>query len=185
MNRKTPAILAITIIFIATLFFSCLKKSNNNTTTPVNYINISQLFTSLRTPSQLIKVWAGRDTMIFGAESTMLHFYPNSFRDVNNNILTNQWIYLELAEIYSAYDMISNHINTTSGDTILQSGGEINLTATTVAGQTVYIKPYGIGFKESAPNSQEMQLYYGNNNNPDSSKGWIQSNISALGTTAF
>ncbi len=175
------ALLSLTLIGIIALItvLSCKKtKSTSGTKQSLN-----QLFSGLRPTPQNFSVTAGRDTIVMGANNTMLHFYTNSFKDANGNIITAGTIYLQLVEMYKPADFIANRTTTTAHDTLLTSGGEINIMAT-MNGQTVYANKYGIGFPQSSASTTPMQLYYGNNANPDSVTTWTQGNNTTPGTSA-
>jgi hypothetical protein len=164
------AVLLFVITFIT--IFSC-KKTNNGIAQP----SLNQLFSALRTTPQNLSVTAGRDTIVFGADSTMLHFYVNSFKDINGNIITSGTVNLQLIEMYKPGDMIANRATTMASGQILQSGGEVNIYAT-MNGDTVYANKYGIGFKEANYSNQIMALFYGNINNADSVTTWSISDTS-------
>ncbi len=157
-------------------------KRANTSITPGNP-SLNQLFSALRSTPQTFSVTAGRDTIIYGANGTMLHFYVNSFKDDSGNTITSGIINIQLVEIYKIGDFIANRTSTITNDSFLTSGGEINIAAQ-ANGQTVFANKYGLGFKQSAASSQQMQLYYGNNNNTDSITTWIQGNNTTPGTTA-
>ncbi len=160
------ALLSITLIStIAALFVvSCSKTYNRGTATK----SLNQMFAGLRSTPQNLSVTAGRDTVVFGADSTVFHFYTNSFKDASGNIITSGTVNLQLVEIYKPADFISNRTTTSTSDGhILQSGGEINLVAT-MNGQTVYANRYDMGFKQTNSSTTTMNLYYGATNSADS-----------------
>jgi hypothetical protein len=182
MKHTLLAITGFIVLGLATTI-GC-KKTTNNTATAVSTTTINQLFDQLKYTPQEILVWAGRDTIVWGADTTMLHFYTNSFKDANNNVISGQQIYVHLTEMYKGGDMIANRTSTIAGDTLLQSAGEVNIFFSTLTGETVYTNGYGIGFHQSSASTQPMQLYYGNNNNADSVVYWTQGNISSPGANA-
>jgi hypothetical protein len=71
--------------FVAvTVVFSCKKKTEE----PVYDVShLNEKFDVLRTAAQKMTVQAGRDTVVMGADSTVMHFYTNTFKDANNNII--------------------------------------------------------------------------------------------------
>ena len=174
-------IIPISLLCLIAVFvgISCSKTYNSKGTVQ----SLNQLFADLRTTPQYLSVTAGRDTVVYGTNGTMLHFYKNSFKDANGNILTSGTVYLQLVEMYKAGDMIRNRATTIANRQILQSAGEINITAN-MNGQTVYTSKYGIGFKQLSASTQPMELFYGSNANTDSAITWTQGNNTTPGTTA-
>ena len=170
-------LLCVVIVFIV---FSC-RKSNNTTASKQS---LNQLFSGLRYTPQDLSVKAGRDTIVYGTNGTMLHFYTTSFKDANGNIIVGGTVNLQLTEMYKAADMICNRTTTSTTDgQLLASGGEINITAT-MNGQAVYANKYGVGFKQKGAASTTMSLFYGPNSNSDSIITWTASDPTKLGSQA-
>ena len=181
---KKPFLFAALLcaISIATVL-SCKKHSND--TTPSGS-SLNQLFAAFRYTPQSLRVTAGRDTVIFGAKGTMLHFYVNSFKDASGTTLTSGTVNLQIVEMYKPGDMISNRSTTLASGNILQSKGEINIIAT-MSGKTVYTNGYGIGFAQATGSAQKMSLFYGGTANFDSVNTWtvvdtLQDKNNAYGT---
>ena len=168
------AVIAVIVIV------SCNKSYNSQSGAQ----SLNQLFAALRTTPQSVTVVAGRDTVIKCAKGTVLHFYSNTFKDANGNILTGCAINLQIVEMYRAADMVCNRATTMTADgQLLQSGGQVNITAT-MNGQEVYPNTYGIAFKHSVPSSSPMSLFYGGSGSPDSVITWTQSSSGAPGTSS-
>ncbi len=144
----------------------------------------------MRTTPLTITVNAGIDTIVYAANGTKLHFYTYSFKDKNNIILTSGSIYVQIVEMYKPSDMICNRATTVTatGDP-LTSGGQVTIKATFAstsrAGEEVFANKYGIGFLQSAPSSQQMELYSGNNNTTDSIVTWTVADTTKTGTVAI
>ncbi len=190
-----PALIAASLMLIA----SCSKNSSD--TNPVfnpntgntnlhtytepdtNYdrSHLNQLFSALRYTPQTFSVTAGQMTTVHGASGTLLTFYPNSFKDVNGNLITGGTVQLKLVEMYKPGSMIANRAITIDNNGILQSGGEVYISATR-NNQEVYANKYRIGFKSNGPVSQVMALFYGNANNPDSLVTWPLAPVIATGS---
>jgi hypothetical protein len=152
--------------------FSCKKNTDNTSTLQPATVPLNQLFDNLRSTPQTFTVTAGRDTVVFGSQGTMLHFYPNSFKNASGAIITSGSIDLKLVEMYKPGDMIRNRATTMQGKNLLTSGGQIDLRAT-INGQKVYANKYGIGyFQNNASATPMMELFYGNVNNVDSVVNW-------------
>ncbi len=175
--------LLLLAIITSLIIASCSKTYNPQGTVISATSSLNQLFSRLRSTPQSLSVTAGRDTIVYGTKGTMLHFYTNSFKDVNGSIITSGTISLQLIEMYKAGDMICNRATTMANGQILQSGGQITLNAT-MNGQTVYANAYGIGFKHSNSSSAPMSLFYGGTGNADSVTVWSQADTSKNGTIA-
>ncbi|MES2701184.1 MAG: hypothetical protein V4649_01010 [Bacteroidota bacterium] len=176
------------IILLATLgciasgiaIVSCRK---NETSTPATS-NYSLMYDRLKTTPTTYKVTAGQDQTIIGKDSTIIRFYPNSFKDAAGNIITSGTINIDLVEMYKPGEMIANRATTTTNDgQPLQSGGQVNITATANNGVKVFANVYSIRFKQTSPSSSPMELYYGNRNNADSVTTWV-SGANGIGTTS-
>jgi hypothetical protein len=173
------------LIFLAAIFFgSCKKKETNSTSTitAADKAQLNSLFAPLRTTPQHFTVTAGVDNKIIGADSTILNFYPNSFKDKNGNIITSGSIDIELVEMYKAGDMIANRASTTTSSGVLTSGGQVHIGAS-MNGDEVFANVYGIGFKQTAVLTKPMELYYGNTTNADSMVIWRVTEPMNLGST--
>jgi hypothetical protein len=171
MKYTLLSILSLCMVALV-IVFSC-KKTNNNTSTVTNVQSLNQLFAGLRTTPQGLTVTAGRDTMVFGTNGTMLHFYTNSFTNAAGNTITGGSISLQLVEMYKPGDMIANRATTMAGSQLLTSGGQVSVIAT-MNGQAVYVNRYGIGFKQNAPTTTVMNLFSGDAGNADSVVAWQQ-----------
>lgn len=151
---------------------SCKKNTDNTSTLQPAPVPLNQLFKDLRSLPQIITIKAGRDTMVFGSQGTMLHFYAHSFKNASGAIITSGNIDLSLVEMYKPGDMIRNRATTMAGTNLLTSGGQIDLRAT-MNGQQIYANKYGIGYIQEDPNAKPiMELFYGNINNADSVVNW-------------
>src|SRR5579871_1803946 len=166
----------IVLCFVPLITVLSCKKTNDTTSTIITRANtggpsLNQLFADLRYKPQNFNVTAGKYAILFGANGTLLRFYENSFKDANGNILTGGTVNLQLIEMYNPGDMICNRATTLSNGQLLQSGGEVMITAT-MNGQAVYANKYCIGFRQSTASTQRMQLFYGNTSNADSVTMW-------------
>lgn len=182
---------------------SCRKPAKDNATTPApattgtntttttynpptyyyaDKSKLNALFAAFRSTPQQFTVRAGSRRVVYGSRGTRLTFYPNSFADAAGNIIKDVDIKILLTEMYKPGDMIANRATTVSGGTLLQSGGQVRITATRGSEQ-VYATKYGIGFPQPAPSTQSMALFYGNTANADSVTSWGSASTTA-GTTA-
>lgn len=160
---------------LATLVcYSCKKTKEPDETNDISGKNA--LFADLRYTPQRFTVEAGRDTTIFGTDSTMIRFYRFSFKDANDNIITLGKVGIELIEMYETGDMILNRATTQTGDDrILQSTGQVKIKAV-MNGKELFANRYRIAFKAKFK-ADSMSLYYGNTNNEDSVVRWKESEV--------
>lgn len=156
--RRTSFIAALVCLGSLLTIISCEKKT---TSTPVYDLSqINAYFAALRTAPQTFTVQAGRDTTLIGADSTILHFYVNSFSSITG-IISSGTVSIQLVEMYKPGDMIRNRATTTTFDwRLLQSGGQVSIAAT-MNGQEVYANKYGLAFKQPGGSSQNMSLFFG------------------------
>ncbi len=172
----------ILIIFMITISIanSCKKKKMEDS---YDLTHKDELFADLKTKPQGIAVQAGRDTTVYGKDTTMLHFYPNSFKDASGNIITSGTVNIELVEMYKTGDMVMNRTVTSANGKLLKSGGQVSIKAT-MNGKEVFANKYAIGFHSSISSNDEMSLFYGDNNNQDSVTTWVSSDTKIAGTVA-
>ncbi len=165
-------LLSIPTLFCAACFTLTSCQKDYNASTDVETISeLVDLFTALRPTPQNLSVTAGREQVITGASGTMLHFYPNSFKDKNGHIITSGTVNLQLTEMYKPGDMIANCASTSTVDGFpLQSSGQINVSAT-MNGEKVYANKYGVAFKQTGTQTP-MALYYGNANSDNPVVVW-------------
>ncbi len=169
---------------------SC-KRTDPTPSSPSSVVTIDKsagmgYFTSLRSTPQTFTVTAGVDTKIKGAKGTLIHFYPNSFKDKNGVVVTSGIVNIQLIEMYQPGDMIVNCTSTETSDGVLTSGGELYIHAT-MGGQELKANKYGLGFKAPAASTKPMEFYTGAANNTDSIITWNvtkvgSSNIDSTGT---
>ncbi len=160
---------AVICVILLTSVFSCKKKESEET---YNVSQLNKYFEGLRSTPDNISVQAGRDTVVSGTNGSILHFYPNSFKDAAGNIITSGTIYIQLTEAYEPGDMIANRTSTTADNMPLVSGGQVNIVATQ-NGTKVFANVFGIGFKQPGSSAQQMELYYkADNSNADASVTW-------------
>jgi hypothetical protein len=148
-------------------------NNNNNNNNPPTYskTGLNTLFAGLKSTPQTFTVTAGTYSTKFGAEGTVLKFYPNSFKNGSGQVISNGTVTIKLIEMYTPGPMIANRATTTANGKFLRSGGQVKITAT-MNGQTVYANKYGISFAQAGPSTQDMSLYVGNTNNEDSVVTW-------------
>ena len=154
---------------------SC-KKTETKITPVAPGPSLNTVFAGFRYVPETITVNAGTDVTVFGSKyGTLLHFYPNSFRNAKGEVITSGTVILTLVEMYTPADMIRNRVTTMmpTGE-ILQSAGQVMITAT-LNGQEVFTRGYGIGFIQPDISPALMGLFYGSTNKVDSNITFAQS----------
>ena len=178
MKKAIVSILLLSVALICA--WSCRKKDTPASTIITSAPTLNQAFAGLRSTPHSLSVTAGRDTIVFGASGTMLHFYVNSFKTAGGSVISGGTINLKLIEMYKIGDMIANRATTTAGGKILQSAGQISISATQ-GGTVVYANSYGIGFKRATYSPAPMALFYGAVASADSVTTWTQSDSTKNG----
>ncbi len=154
------------------VWYSCKKTEQPAESNDISGKNA--LFSDLRYTPQRFTVEAGRDTVILGADSTVLHFYTNSFKDASGNIVSSGNIGIELIEMYTPGDMVLNRATTAMSDgRLLESGGQVKISAV-MNGKVLSANRYGIGFRSKNGNGRAMSLYFGDRKNADSIVTWTE-----------
>ena len=172
MMKRIYLVMALFCTTAVIVAISCKKKK---TTTTYDSTNLNKLFSDLKTAPQSFTVQAGRDTVIVGHDSTLIRFYPNSFKDAAGNIITSGTINIDLVEMYKSGDMVLNRTVTATADAqLLKSAGQVNIKAV-MNGKEVFANKYGLGFKQPGSSADKMALFYGGNDNEDSVVTWTSS----------
>jgi hypothetical protein len=149
--------ISLAAIAVVLLLCSACKKE---TTTPGSS-SVKDFFSSAAVQSQSFTVNATNYQQIVGAKNTHIVLYPGSLLDQNGHVVTGN-VQVELKELYSKGDMIRSNATTTSGNLLLQSGGEIYLKIRQ-GNQELRVNPaipLQIAFPTNNP-SAGMQLFYG------------------------
>ncbi len=178
--KRTIFSLICTGIIAVVLFASC-SKNGSQPLTDIEPAGLDEVFSSLCTAPQVFNFHAGTEIVIYANEGTKLHFYPNSFKDAGGSVITSGIVCVRLTEMYKAGAMIANRATTMAGGRLLQSGGEVYLTATQ-NGKPVYANSYRLGFSHKCSSNVPMALFYGSTNNPASIAVWSQSAVALQGS---
>ena len=109
--------------------------------------------------AQEFVVKPGRDTVLLGAQGTQI-LVPAAAWDVP---LGSGPVRVQLREFYSIADMVLAGLGTTADGQLLETGGMLNLTASTETGQPVVVRP-GAALRLRLPTKEvkpDMQQYVG------------------------
>ncbi len=181
--KKAFLPIALAVITALVLVVSC-QKSYSPIPPSAGAVNLTQLFSAIQPVPQSFSVPAGKETVIYAAQGTKMHFYSNSFKDANGNIITSGTVNIQMTEMYKPGDMIANRATTIANGEILQSGGQVNITATQ-NGNPVYANKYSLAFRHNSTSSAPMAMFYGaTGNNAAATTTWTQSDTTQNGTKA-
>lgn len=88
-------------------------------------------------PAQVFQVQPGRDTLLVGSQGTQLYLPADAFELPGG---APGPVAVELREFYSLPDILLAGLSTRSGNQLLETGGMLQLTARTAAGQVVTLR---------------------------------------------
>lgn len=158
MKPIKPIFVAMLSAIALSNFSSCEKDYN---ATPSG--DVAKMFAGMKDATQKFKINAGGTVLLKGSGGTAIKFYPNSFKDANGNIITSGEVDIELDEAVTPGDMILNGAGTMGQDGLLQSGGEVKITATQ-NGQQLRANNYALAFKQKSGSTTPMQLFFSSQN---------------------
>ncbi|RYY93750.1 MAG: hypothetical protein EOO11_19205, partial [Chitinophagaceae bacterium] len=120
-----------------------------------------ELLSGLLPPPQQFSVRTDRDTVLRGAQGTLLRLPAGSFADDRGKLATGV-VKVELEEFYSTADILAAGLHTQSGNQLLETGGMIYWTARSGGAEVQLARGAGasIGFPTKAAR-EGMQLFAG------------------------
>lgn len=141
--------IALFIISIIVFIMGCGTKSENT------------LFQKLDKTPQSFFIDNNKDTLIQGAEGTLIFIEKESFMDRNGYVQTDS-IEIVLKELYQVEDIIPQRISMMAGDELLETGGMVHLQAFSKDEELRldYSKKLVVHFPKSGE-SKDMNLFYG------------------------
>lgn len=144
MNKLLTIGLSISVMTI--LGFTSCKKDNDSGNGD-NNSTLNVLFEQLKSAPQTFSVVAGSFQTIEGADGLIINFYPESFLDANDNIISNgETIEVKLIETLTYDKMIANRVQTTTqNNRRLISAGSFHLEAS-LNGQALKANKFGAYF---------------------------------------
>lgn len=145
---------------LAILVFSCAREKNG----------MGESLASITLPSVEFTIDAGADTTIFGKQGTRIFIEKETFQFADGRPVTGP-VKIELKEFYDKSDMVLADLATASNGRMLETGGMLNIAATS-EGQDVEIrgdKRIVVHFpKTKGILSEEMNLFYAADASTDS-----------------
>lgn len=149
-----------TLGLLTTLFASCGSDKPSSTASE-----------KITFPTVVFTISATSDTTVFGPQGTRLFIEKETFQFVDGTPVTDSIIIL-LKEFYKKSDIALANLSTESDGKLLETGGMLNITATS-KGQEIEIKGdkrIVVHFPKSEDNYyKQMNLFYSDDNSTDSS----------------
>src|SRR5687767_8740078 len=150
-----------------------VKSSSNKTSEKITF------------PTDKFTISASSDTTIFGQQGTRLFIEKGTFQFPDGTPVTDS-IKIELKEFYKKSDIVLAELSTESNGKLLETGGMINIQATS-EGREIEIKADKriiAHFPKSKSSNQKMNLFYGDKSSTDTSvTNWELDTAKLLKTT--
>lgn len=143
------------LIIGALSLYSCNQEREIN--------SIEDLQKILKPKTERFVINPNQDNFIEGEKGTVLYFPSNSLVYDDGSPVTTE-VQLQLNEFYSVSDIISENLSTLSDSLLLETGGMINISATS-EGKKLKLDPsksYVVCFPKRE--KKNMELFYGENN---------------------
>lgn len=151
-------LLQISFCSVLLLFIGC----GNNDSVPL--MNSAMIFEKINliNPVEKIAISAKVDTVIRLKKGTIIAIEENSFEDADGNLITGE-VEIEVKEVISASDMLSENMSTVTKDGVLETAGMLKIEATAEGKEVQLVNGKGleIAFLKSGAAKKDMQLYYG------------------------
>ena len=129
---KTPipkTIILVCLFAVSSFVLSCKKKNEATVSKPVTYSSLNDFYLKNGVQSQFFKVNATTGGSFTTPQGTKVTINPNSFVDLNNNLITGT-VTIEFKDIYKKSDMLMSEMPTMLGNGApLVSGGEFFIRA--------------------------------------------------------
>jgi hypothetical protein len=161
--------------FLTVFLISCgsVKSTSNKPTEKVTF------------PIDKFTISSSSDTTIFGQQGTRLFIEKETFQFPDGTPVTGS-IKIELKEFYKKSDIVLADLSTESNGKLLETGGMINIQATS-EGREIEIKANKkiiAHFPKSKSSNQQMNLFYADKNSTDTSiTNWELDTAKLLKTT--
>ncbi|GAB2863034.1 hypothetical protein [Hymenobacter ruber] len=114
--------------------------------------------------AQVFHIRPDRDTVLYGTEGTVMRIPAGTFVQ-GKDADVKDVVEIRLREFYSMADILLERLSTMAGPKLLETGGMVQLSATTADGRECKLKPgseFELGFPATRP-IDGMQLYNGQN----------------------
>lgn len=151
--------LTILSIAVLSLLSACSSQEVENAK-PI-FAHASDPFLETMIEPQTFVVNTDKDTVISGAQGSVIYLPPNAFVDKNGNPITDN-VSIELAEGFTIKDMLLSNLTTSSNGEPLISDGMIYINAT-ANGEDVFVNPESKPYVQIPTKKRQdgMMLYQG------------------------
>ncbi|MES2763744.1 MAG: hypothetical protein V4677_16130 [Bacteroidota bacterium] len=165
------SLLLLSFLALLIITYSCSTGSGNEKKIiPINSVN--DVLTNLQPLVQSFEIKFDEENLIKGKKGTAIYIPANAFQFADGSV-PDENIVIELKECYSLSDMIAENLSTMSGDKILQTGGMINIKASS-DGKELLVKDgkaIVIGFPKNN-RKDTMDLFF-DYQQPDGPNTWV------------
>ena len=170
-KMRRPLLIFAIFGLLTTFIVSCgSDKSNSDTREKISF------------PIIEFVISANSDTTVFGKQGTRLFIGKETFQYTDGTPVTDS-IKIELREFYKKSDIALADLSTESDGKLLETGGMLNITATS-KGQEIEIKSdkrIVVHFPKSKDNYNQMNLFFADKNSNDSLvKNWNIDTVNLL-----
>ena len=172
-NSKFSPFILYGLVLVAALQ-SCAGSSESVNVTPE----------TISFPVVEFSIPAFVDTTLFGEQGTRIFIEKGTFQFSDGTAVTDS-IKIELEEYYSMADIALADLSTQSGDQILETGGMLNIKATS-GGREIEIKPdkrIVVHFPKNAYENKNMDLFYLDVDSGGSAMNWTVDTVNLVKKT--
>lgn len=163
MKQKNILSLTLICILLLALLASCQKERAPEKSTQTEYTNLDDFYSQNQPPEQSFIIDSSGHDSITGIQGTKIWGIPKEIFMYKSNHQDIVYPYiLKLIEVYSIKDMIFVKLPNLSNNKILQTGGELKITAFKDTNELV-LKEH-CGYHLLAPSTSPvsgMNVYYG------------------------
>lgn len=151
--------LTILALAVLSLIAACTSQEVKNIK-PI-FAHASDPFLETMIKPQIFTVQTDKDTVISGAQGSVIYLPPNAFVDKNGNPVIDN-VSIELAEGFTIKDMLLSNLTTSSNGEPLISDGMIYINAT-ANGEDVFVNPESKPYVQIPTKKRQdgMMLYQG------------------------
>jgi hypothetical protein len=113
-------------LFASIILVACQKELSRVNSGETTAGTLTHFFLQNRSSTEAFSIASSSPGQVITSKGTKISFPANAFVDENNNAVTGA-VKIEVKEIITPMEMILNDMPTTSGNRLLESGGEYNI----------------------------------------------------------